>query len=974
MLGTSPSRNAIRHLLLGLAATGLAAGAYGLGTRSGSADAQSGRALAGLAEVGGGAVNDADMAASGGAELSRLRLLQSTVSYLGERYVDPARIDPDAMFDSALDAVELAVPEVLFRRAPSGGRLSMAVGTWSTMLEVAPIRDLADLVRELQAVGTLLGEHLSDEVSQAEVEYMLINGVLDTLDPHSVLLPPEASREMAVENDGEFGGLGITITLREGWLTVEYPLEDTPAWDAGLKPADRILRIDGESTINLDLTEAVARLRGPKGSEVRLLVERDSFSEPREFVLQRDTIQINEVKGEMLEGAIGYVSISSFHQNVKPSLDEVLGSFREGEHGAIRGLILDLRGNSGGYLDQAVKVSDTFIAEGVVVATVDRNNTNRREERARANATEPNYPMVVLVDASSASASEIVAGALKNLGRAVVVGERTFGKGSVQNLYPSPYDESRLKLTVARYLTPGDRSIQSVGVEPDVRVIPTIVDEREADDGAAPYGFALLDWRDRVLREADYDHHFEATDVSDRPPAYTVRYLRDVTDDAERTDRRDLGADWEVQLARDLLLGTSGPSRAEILASAAPIVERRAQAEQQRVSAALQDLGLDWSDGADPDMPAIRAELDLGPDGVVVGGEEHAEVAWLRLTNLGSEPLHQTVASVRSSVEWIDGQEAVFGKVAPGETKSWPVPLELVEGYRDEVGTAAVTVRSLDGATLGRTDVVVRSKGHPLPSWAWSMSVLDDGTAATSGDGDGVPEEGETVVVRLAVTNRGAGDSAETFVKLKNKAGRSLDLEVGTVELGKVAAGATVTAELRARVLTGGALPVELLLGDNGKYDHGAVVRGGFYGYFTERLSLDLSTLASHESRSWSPPEVEVTRPPTLVSQAADVVLSGVATDDHGVRDVTVYHVTLPERGDSQAEAPPQVGKRNEEKLFFQGGGEGVSSLPYTVDAHLEPGANLLVIVARDGEGLSDVHSVYVWHDPSGKVGELAGM
>ncbi|WP_171437433.1 S41 family peptidase [Corallococcus exercitus] len=297
-----------------------------------------------------------------------------------------------------------------------------------------------------------------------------IQGMLDTLDPHTLYMPPELFREMKIDTSGEFGGLGIEVARKGDRLVVVAPIDDTPAARAGIKAGDELLAIDGESTQGMDLGRALQKMRGPAGGRVLLTLMRAGFNAPRELAILRDHIRIVSVEGALYDG-IGHVKVKNFQDRTDLSLKKELDRLRALNGGKeLDGLVLDLRNNPGGLLDQAVAMSDRFLPGNLpIVSTRGRDGRNASEEKSRDRDTEKDYPLVVLVNAGSASASEIVAGALQDHGRAVIMGTQTFGKGSVQTIIELE-DGSGLKLTIARYYTPKGRSIQEKGITPDFLV------------------------------------------------------------------------------------------------------------------------------------------------------------------------------------------------------------------------------------------------------------------------------------------------------------------------------------------------------------------------------------------------------------------------------------------------------------------------------------------------------------------------
>ncbi len=366
-------------------------------------------------------------------------------------------------------------------------------------------------------LGILQKEYV-EETKSKDLIYGAIKGMLETLDPHSAFLPPQMYKEMQEETRGRFEGLGIEITIRDGVLTVVSPIEDTPAFKAGIQAGDQILKIDGEVTKNLTLMEAVKRMRGPKGSKVSLTIMREGFSKPKEFTLIRDVIPIRSVRYELLEKQYGYIRLSQFQEKTDIEFQKAIKTLEDEAKGGLKGLILDLRNNPGGLLDQAVKISDYFIDSGLIVSIEGR----REEHKMRFNAhpqdnTLKHLPLVVLVNGGSASGAEIVAGAIQDHGRGIILGTQTFGKGSVQTIF-SLKDGSGLRLTTARYYTPSGRSIQAKGIVPDIIVKPTLPEEEKVTPPKLP---SEKDLERHLTDIKEKEKEKPKVDVKEKKPADT---------------------------------------------------------------------------------------------------------------------------------------------------------------------------------------------------------------------------------------------------------------------------------------------------------------------------------------------------------------------------------------------------------------------------------------------------------------------
>lgn len=325
-----------------------------------------------------------------------------------------------------------------------------------------------DSYEELKTFTEVLSYVEANYVQEVEPEKLIhgaIRGMLRTLDSHSSFMPPELYREMQVETEGKFGGLGIEITIRDDILTVVSPIEGTPAYRAGIKAADRIVTVEGQSTKDMSLIDAVKLMRGPADTNVTLGIMREGFTEPKDFTLTRAIIHIRSVDSKMLPGGVGYVKLRSFH---KDTSEELAAELEELDQSNVNALVLDLRNNPGGLLEQAIAVTNEFVSSGkLLVYTKGRLANQNMKGFSKSDGSHADYPMVILVNGGSASASEIVAGALQDLERAKLVGTKTFGKGSVQTIIPLS-NGAGLRLTTAKYYTPSGRVIHEKGIVPDV--------------------------------------------------------------------------------------------------------------------------------------------------------------------------------------------------------------------------------------------------------------------------------------------------------------------------------------------------------------------------------------------------------------------------------------------------------------------------------------------------------------------------
>jgi carboxyl-terminal processing protease len=767
--------------------------------------------------------------------LAQLSMLTKVILYVKDNYVDPRRVKPKEMLVSALEYVEKSVPDVLVEGTADTGRVKLQASGKSREFDISHVDSLWKMTFTLKDIFAFLSANMHSVEDTREVEYAAINGMLSTLDPHSVLMRPELFREMKLTTKGEFGGLGFVIQMREGNLTVVKVLPKTPAARAQIKKDDLIKKIGDESTVNMELNEAVGKLRGPVDSKVTITIERKGWEAPKAMTVTRALISIESVQSKMLADNVGYVRLKNFQGNTTRHLQQALADLdaaakEKGSAKGVKGLVLDLRGNPGGLLDQAIQVSDLFLSQGTIVATVGLSDKLREEKKAHSDDEDDAYPVVVLVNAGSASASEIVAGALKNLNRAVVIGRQTFGKGSVQVLYDNFPDDAALKLTIAKYLTPGDLSIQEVGITPDIQLIPTRV-SKERVDLFAPR---------KTIGEADLDHHFgnpsNAAAAKKRDevvvrekPIETLKYLKDEpkkvepakkdeksaakdkkakTDETENEELDDqldaesqdeIKEDFEVLFARDYLLAAPFLRRDKMLESGKGFVNEKRKGEEERIAGALTALGVDWTPGDPARQAQVVGTLKPTSDLKIFAGES----VQLELTaeNRGTEPVRRLRAWSESDNGWLDKREFVFGMLKPGEKKSWSVQVKLPKDMTSRRDGVTVKFQDDHGVLPDGVHSELNFVELPRPAFSFNYQVLDECQQCNS---DGQVQRGEELTLLVDITNTGTGKALDTFASIKNASGdQNVFIEKGRWKLGEIPQGETRTARFQLQVKKG---------------------------------------------------------------------------------------------------------------------------------------------------------------------------
>jgi carboxyl-terminal processing protease len=975
-------------------------------------------------------------------DLFALKIFNMTLLRIKERYVDPARVDPKKMLYAALDSVQFNIPEVLVEPDQAHNRVRITVNGKPETFETDDVDSPWRLTSKLKKVFHFIETNMNTGggADLAKVEYAAVNGMLSTLDPHSILMDPEQARDMDVSTSGKFGGLGIVIRMIEKKLTVVRPMKDTPAWRKGIKAGVHIVRINQEPTENLTSNEAVDRMRGDPRTGVTLYVERKGTDGVMRFDLIRDLIRVRQVEHKLLsltetagtpdgsaaaaggkparggDKTVGYIRVRQFSKGIA---SDVADAMREMTAKGATSWILDLRGNPGGLLEEAVQLADLFVDSGTIVTTV--SGRDREARRAERGVGDTASSLAVLVSGNSASASEIVAGALKNLDRAAIIGTRTFGKGSVQELYDND-DHSKLKLTIAQYLTPGDRSIQNLGIVPDILLQRMYV----PDKNDSPQDFVRMLPPTRTYGEKDLDAHLVSTYARDvDKPAYELPYMverkkpaagapADVRppDDDDATDDDEVVEDFEIRFAKQLVSSVSASTRPRLVAGAGKIVQAVRAEEEKKLVAALQTIGVDWTAApAAAGKPSLEVSVAASPSGQVQAGDTVTVTTTVK--NTGTDPAYRVLSRIQGDDPVFEDTELPIGKIAPGETRTYSTRLQVPKDALDRVDRLSLEVREAHNALAHVTPAEVRIQAAPRPVFAYAWQLIDDG------NGDGLVQRGEHYRLQVQIKNTGAGPTQEATVLLRNATGDGVVLDKSRAELKEpLAPGEVRQIEFpfaTDATLKGDEMVVELMAYDSALDVQAtdklhfrlsptvtAVPRAGevtvrtatavhagasddtsIVGYTTKGASFP--AIASYGT--WIKVKLDAagTRVGFLLASAAQVGGSGpprytqlwnstppmIALAAQGLQTSgDTYHLSGNVSDEQHVEdmyvfVSNQTAKIESRKVFYRSnrGGKDGKQLEFAADLPLWPGSNMVTVVARASTEVRSVKTMFVYRE-----------
>lgn len=652
--------------------------------------------------------------------------LNETIKIIDREYVDPSRIDTQDMFVQAVKKLSLNITELSYQRDTSKVSVSLNQKTQTFPTQIGSMKGLKTKLNQLL---DFVNQQHKGEFTRDKLEEFIINGVMDTLDPHSIFLSAEMLAETNVDIEGKFGGLGIVIGFRDGLLTVISPLDGTPASRAGIKAGDQITKIEGVPTGGMSLFDAVSKMRGLRGTPVTISILREGVKKEIDYRIVRDTIQIINTELALLSGDIGYLQLKRFDNSAAKDIAYGIQTLQSQAGKNLKGFILDLRNNPGGLLDQAIKVTDLFLEKGAIVSTVERNNKFSSRTQARRAIKDHLFPMTVLINQGSASASEIVAGALQKNNRALLVGQKTFGKGTVQKIFNFPANFSALKMTVSKYLTVDDISIQSIGIRPDIEIDPVWV-----EDDFIRF-FQYLTFRS----ESEIDGSFANAEKSNTS-LISLPYLMPKTND-EDADKalageyefsklknpekeKKLFETFEIKLAHQILSAKDIPSKAnrnQVFKKAKKLFSTIENGNQKDIQLALSQKDINWTYPPKPttfcDPKFLNIETKLKGS---VANIKDGDIAQFQ-TNVSNQSdscaFYQVKGITKSKNHALNQHFIYVGYVGPKQKVTIPSKIEISESQPLGTERVEVTFTDTDDRVLSQDTMLLSFAKPRLPSF-----------------------------------------------------------------------------------------------------------------------------------------------------------------------------------------------------------------------------------------------------------------
>ncbi|MBL0691277.1 MAG: PDZ domain-containing protein [SAR324 cluster bacterium] len=883
--------------------------------------------------------------------IAKSDILHDSLQIIDARYFDQQRISPLKMLRGALAEISRKIPPVLVEFEKNNQALIIRVGEEELAYKSIKIANLTALEDHLQEIIQFIKNNLvaTDLENIKDVDYAAINGILTSLDPHSSLLTPQIYKDFTSDAKGAYAGVGMLIRARDGKIGVLTIIgDDSPSAKAGLKDGDLILQIDQYSTAGMKVEDAKNKLRGPKKSKVTLLVKREKVADPLKFELIRDNIKIASVssyKFKKPNADIGYIKIGREVASSNEALKRHLTKLGV-ELSGFKGLILDLRNNPGGLLNQAIDISNSFLTSGVIVSIAGVDKKDISHYKAKPFGTTKDFPLLVLVNRFSASAAEIIAGALQKNHRAVIIGERTFGKGTVQSLVERFSDGSGLKLTISQYLTPGEESIQSVGIVPEINVIPNIV--------STDFIKVLPSIR---KSEKELTNSLELSSLNEPATSLlSLNYLdvnaleekeEDFSAYSGRLDLKILKKDFLITAAINILRSLDGKDYNSVLDATKKYVTSENLKQAELIAKALKEENINWKTSAITKPVATKNPLVVEfsiekqiekPIEKQVEGEE-TFLTWnkpfpantkgrlkFKVSNNSTQTLNKVIGVINPDSFLFGQRQILFGEILPQESKIAYIPFETKIFELARIGGLIVEFKSDNNPNLQIFENTIAFTGSKLPNISYSYNFQNKGQDASTKEI--IASSGSKIEAKIVMVNNSDIDTGPISLVIKNGDIDFISLNLGRSEI----------TNIKGREKIETSLSIELAgIPKDNTYD--LLFSTLFKNYpilnVEQKIALDYDKgIASFIN---NPPIIKFTKEP-LLQKDASFSLQASIKDDFGLKDIYVIH--------------------NNNKIFYSRLKDNAKSYPLSISIDLDSGNNEFFVIATDSQGVKSQRAV----------------
>lgn len=683
------------------------------------------------------------------------------------RYLNKSKIKASELLIEGIEAINDQLSEILIKYDPERRQVNIQIYNKKFKADALRVRDIYDVTYILKQIYGFIEKNYKPvyPMKMTDVEYIAVNGILRKLDPHSYIFTPKDFEEFTRSTEGNFGGLGIVISTNDdGEIVVVSPINDTPAMKAGMESNDVIVQINDESAVNMTLNQAVDRMRGKPGTAVKIMVRREGVPDLIKFEITRAIIKIESVIPSMPEPGIGYIKLTGFMENTYPAMLKALDKLKKD---GMKALVLDMRNNSGGLLSQAIKISDLFLQRGVIVSTVGEDEREVNEAN-RDDTDILDIPIIIMINAGTASAAEIVTAALKKNGRATVFGRKSFGKGSVQNLFRIP-GGGGIKLTIAQYLTPGNISIQSVGITPDVELQPVFIHEKK---------ISVFETDDSILKEADLKEHIVSEYIPKKKekPTLTIRYhkpYKDIEQLIKERKKEKVGvykSDEEIEIVIKALKKKMAGEKNTI--SAAADIK---SSQWNEIVAELQKIGIPWKKLmklSNIEVGSLNAKLVSSSE--LEGGKIHK----LRFEAQYPETIENLIGILETDIPYLKRVEVPFGTFKGKVVREVSIKLPESIPWMKSNGNLKLFVGTPD-KVLKTEKVTLSTVPVKKPELIFSKFAVEK-----SGNINGVIEPNEEISLNISIKNIGKGSLIDgRAMIINNNNSKELFISSGTMPI-----------------------------------------------------------------------------------------------------------------------------------------------------------------------------------------------